>query len=272
VVNILRDGGVPCFSLPGEAARAMAALARYSTIRARETGELKTFSDADRQKGLSILSRAKQSGRRNLAAEEVYGILEAYGIATADWRVAANADEAVTAAETIGFPVVVKADSAAVVHKSDMGAVAVNLADVDAVRATVDRMQTSLAADDLRFLVQKFMPGGLEVILGAKAEEDLGHLIMFGLGGIHVDVLKDVVFNLTPVSTTEAKEMLAAIKGAPLLNGVRGRKGVNRGRLEELIQRLSQLVSDLPAIKEMDLNPVMAFEDGAIVVDARISI
>ena len=272
VVNILRDGGVPCFSLPGEAARALAALVRYNTIRAREIGELKTFSDVDRQKCRTILSKAKQAGRRNLSAEEVYGILDAYGIPTADWRVAANADEAFAAAESIGFPVVVKADSAAVVHKSDMGAVEVNLADGDAVRAAVDRMQTTLAANDLRFLVQKFTPGGLEVILGAKAEEDLGHLIMFGLGGIHVEVLKDVVFNLTPVSTTEAKEMLAAIKGSPLLKGVRGRKGVNRSRLEELIQRLSQLVSDLPAIKEMDLNPVMAFEDAAVVVDARISI
>ena len=272
VVKILRDGGVPCFSLPGEAARAMAALVRYHTIRARETGELKTFSDVDRQKGLSILSKAEQAGRRNLSAEEVYEILDAYGIPTAAWRVAANADEAVVAAESIGFPVVVKADSAAVVHKSDMGAVAVNLPDGDAVRAAVDRMQTKLTADDLRYFVQQFLPGGLEVILGAKAEEDLGHLIMFGLGGIHVEVLKDVVFNLTPLSTAEAKEMLASIKGAPLLKGVRGRKGVNRDHLEEIILRLSQLVSDLPTIKEMDLNPVMAFEDGAVVVDARISI
>jgi len=272
VVNILRDGGVPCFSLPGEAARAMAALVRYNTIRTREIGKLKTFSDVDRQKGLSILSKAKEAGLRNLSAEEVYKILDAYGIPTADWRVAANADEAVAAAESIGFPVVVKADSTAVVHKSDMGAVAVNLADGDAVRATVDRMQTTLAANDLRYFVQKFLPGGLEVIIGAKAEEDLGHLIMFGLGGIHVEVLKDVVFNLSPLSTAEAKEMLATIKGAPLLKGVRGHKGVNRDRLEEIILRLSQLVSDLPAIKEMDLNPAMAFEDGAVVVDARISI
>jgi len=272
VVDILRDGGVPCFSLPGEAARAMAALVRYNTIRSRETGELKTFGDIDRQKGGRILSKAEEAGRRNLSAEEVYAILDAYGIQTADWRVAANADQAVAAADNIGFPVVVKADSAAVVHKSDMGAVAVNLADGNAVRVAVNRMQTTLAAEDLRFFVQKFLPGGLEVILGAKAEEDLGHLIMFGLGGIHVEVLKDVVFNLTPVSTTEAKEMLESIKGAPLLEGVRGRKGVNRDILEELILRLSRLVSDLPAIKEMDLNPVMAFEDGAVVVDARISI
>lgn len=272
VVDILRDGGVPCFSLPGEAARAMAALVRYNTIRSRETGELKTFGDIDRQKGGRILSKAEEAGRRNLSAEEVYAILDAYGIQTADWRVAANADQAVAAADNIGFPVVVKADSAAVVHKSDMGAVAVNLADGNAVRVAVNRMQTTLAAEDLRFFVQKFLPGGLEVILGAKAEEDLGHLIMFGLGGIHVEVLKDVVFNLTPVSTTEAKEMLKSIKGAPLLEGARGRKGVNRDILEELILRLSRLVSDLPAIKEMDLNPVIAFKDGAVVVDARISI
>ena len=215
VVNILRDGGVPCFSLPGEAARAMAALVRYNTIRTREIGKLKTFSDVDRQKGLSILSKAKEAGLRNLSAEEVYKILDAYGIPTADWRVAANADEAVAAAESIGFPVVVKADSTAVVHKSDMGAVAVNLADGDAVRATVDRMQTTLAAEDLRYFVQKFLPGGLEVIIGAKAEEDLGHLIMFGLGGIYVEVLKDVVFNLTPVEHRRSQRDAGGDKGRP---------------------------------------------------------
>ncbi len=272
VVDILREGGVPCFALPGEAARAMAALVRYNAIRNRAGGELRTFGDVERQSGRSILSAAKAAGRRNLAAQEVYGILEAYGIPTAEWRVAGNADEAVAAAEAIGFPVVVKADAAAVVHKSDMGAVAVNLADGDSVRAALEQMQTRLANDDLRFFVQKFLPGGLEVILGAKAEEGLGHLIMFGLGGISVEVLKDVVFNLTPVSTAEAKEMLASIKGAALLTGIRGRSGVDCDRLKELILRLSQLVAELPEIKEMDLNPVMAFEDGAFVVDARISL
>ncbi|MFZ0613018.1 MAG: acetate--CoA ligase family protein [Desulfobacterales bacterium] len=272
VVNILRDGGVPCYSLPGEAARAMAALVRYHALRTRETGDLKTFDDIDRQKGLDILSEAQKAGRRSLSAAEVYQVLEAYGIPTAEWRVTATADEAVAAAEAIGFPVVVKADAAAVVHKSDMGAVAVNLADGAAVRAAVAEMRKKISADDLSFFVQKFLPDGLEVIVGAKAEEGLGHLIMFGLGGIFVEVLKDVVFDLTPLSTAEARQMLAAIKGAAILTGVRGRKGVDRERLEELILRLSQLVSDLPAIKEMDLNPVMAFEDGVVVVDARISL
>jgi acetyltransferase len=151
-----------------------------------------------------------------------------------------------------------------------MGAVALNLADADAVRRTVEEMQKTLSADDLQFFVQHYLPGGLEVIVGAKAEEELGHLIMFGLGGIYVEIIKDVVFNLTPLTDAEAEEMLSEIKGAPLLDGVRGQKGVAKGHLTEILQRLSRLVEDLPEISEMDLNPIMAFEDGAAVVDARI--
>jgi acetyltransferase len=272
VVRILQDGGVPCFSLPGEAARAMAAMVRYHTIRSRNIGAVKSFSDVDKGKGEAILAKAEQTGRINLSADEVYGILDAYGIPVADWQMAANSAEAIKAAETIGFPVVVKADATEVVHKSDMGAVAVNVTDSQAVHAAVKRMQQKLAVKGLRFLVQKYLPGGLEVIMGAKAEAGLGHLIMFGLGGIYVEVMKDVVFNLSPVTDAEAQEMLSSIKGAPLLKGVRGQKGVDQGRLAEIILRLSQLVTDLPAIQEMDLNPVMAFENTAVVIDARISL
>ena len=133
-------------------------------------------------------------------------------------------------------------------------------------------MQKSISAPGLRFFVQKYLPGGLEIIMGAKAEEGLGHAVVFGLGGIHVEVMKDVVFNLTPVSAPEAREMLAAVKSAALLSGVRGQKGVNREKLAEILQRLSQLLGDLPEIQEMDLNPVLAFADQAWVVDARISL
>ena len=185
---------------------------------------------------------------------------------------AESAEEAEKAAAEIGFPVAVKADSAAVIHKSDMGGVAVNLSDAAAVRTAVERMQQNLKADDLRFFIQKFMPGGLEIILGAKAEEGLGHLIMFGLGGIFVEVLKDVVFNLTPVTDAEAGEMLSEIKGASILKGVRGQKGADLAAIETLVCRLSQLVTDLPEIQEMDLNPVMAFEDGVFALDARIAL
>jgi acyl-CoA synthetase (NDP forming) len=271
-VRILKEGGVPSFSLPGEAARAMTALVRYSNIRSRDIGQPDTIDDVDKSLAQGIMDQTAVVGSRFLPAEDVYKILEAYRIPTAGWRMAASADEAAAAAEEIGFPVVVKADAAAIVHKSDMGGVATNLADKDAVLSTVKDMQARFDAEDLTFFVQKYIAGGMEVILGAKAEPGLGHLIMFGMGGIYVEVLKDVVFNLTPVTRFEAEEMLETIRLAPLLKGVRGQKGVYCAGLAELIQRLSQLVSDLPAIQELDLNPTLAFEDHVVVVDARIGL
>jgi acetyltransferase len=272
VVRILREGGVPCYPLPGEAARAMAALVHYHVIRSRETAAAQTFADVQPDKARKIMAKVHAAGRRQLAAVEVYSILDAYKIPTAKWRLAAGPAEAAEAAAKIGFPVVVKADAESVLHKSDMGGVAVNLGSASAVKRAAAQMQKTITAPDLRFFVQKYLPGGLEIIMGAKAEEGLGHAVVFGLGGIHVEVLKDVVFNLTPVSAPEAREMLAAVKSAPLLIGVRGQAGVNREKLAEILQRLSQLLTDLPEIQEMDLNPIMAFADKAFVVDARISL
>jgi acetyltransferase len=270
-VAILKESGVPCYALPGEAARAMAALVDYHRIKTRTAGEVRTFT-ADRQKARDIIERAKADDRKMLAAQDVYTILEAYGIPTAAWRMAADADAAQKAAADIGYPVVLKADAESIVHKSDMGGVAVNLADADALQAAAADMQRKFDAPDLRFLVQKFLPGGTELILGAKAEEGLGHAVMFGLGGIFVEVMKDVVFNLTPVTTAEAEAMLTEIKGAPLLKGVRGQKGIDRKAAAELVCRLSQLLTDLPAIAEMDLNPTLAYPNGVFVVDARIGL
>ncbi len=272
VVKILREGGVPCFPLPGEAARAMAALVQYHAIRSRETTPVQRFDDVKPDKPKKMIAGARAAGRTQLSAAEVYGILEAYKIPVAKWRMVATPADAAQAAAKIGFPVVLKADAASVVHKSDTGGVALNLASASAVKTAAATMKKAIAAPDLRFFVQKYLPGGLELIMGAKAEEGLGHAVVFGLGGIYVDVMQDVVFNLTPVSAAEAREMLGAIKAAALLQGVRGQKGVNRERLIEILQRLSQLLTDLPEIQEMDLNPVMAFADKVFVVDARISL
>lgn len=272
VVGILQAGGVPAFSLPGQAARAMAALVRYGRIKRRRIGKVRSYSGVDRDGAREILSAALADGRSQLTSNEVYKILSAYQIPAADWRLASDAATAVEAAEAIGFPVVLKADSSDIIHKSDMGGVALNLTDSSTVEEAVSKMQQQLSTGDLNFFVQKYVPGGLEVIMGAKAEEGLGHMVMFGLGGIFVEVLKDVIFILTPVTTAEAEDMLQYIKGAPLLEGVRGQAGVDQQKLIEIILRLSQLVTDLPEIKEMDLNPVMAFVDGAFAVDARITV
>ncbi|HEY43124.1 MAG TPA: CoA-binding protein [Anaerolineae bacterium] len=271
-VDILKEGGVPYYSFPSTAAKVLTALTKYHEIRTREIGEARRFEDVDRENVAAILQKAKGAGREWLSATEVYQILGAYGIPTADWQVTTNSEEAVKAAAEIDFPVVVKVDADTIVHKSDVGGVVVDLWDNDAVRSTVEEMEERLNTKDLRFLIQKYLPGGKEIIIGAKAEEGLGHLVMFGIGGIYVEIMKDVIFKLTPVTTVEAHEMISSLQAAPLLRGIRGGKGVNQERIVEIIQRVSQLVSDCPTIQELDLNPIIAYEDQVLVVDARIFI
>jgi len=269
-VLIMKDGGVPCYDFPSSAARALTALSKYGEISRRETGSVKRFDDVDRGKAEAIVKKAQGAGRKMLDAAETYGILAAYGIPVADWKVAANADDAEKTASEIGFPVVVKVDSASVVHKSDVGGVALNLQDGTAVRAAVEKMGKAFQAPDLKFLVQKYLSGGKEAVVGAKAEKEVGHLVMCGVGGIYIEILEDVAFKLSPVTDIEAQSMLSSLKAAPLLKGVRGEKGIDEKALTDVIQRVSQLVNDVPVIQEMDLNPIIAFEDSLFVVDARM--
>jgi acetate---CoA ligase (ADP-forming) len=269
-VSILKDGGVPCYTSPGGAARALIALTKYGQISSHDKDVVKTFDDVKRSEAEEILKKAKKSGRKMLPASDVYEILNAYGIPVADWRMADSAAEAEKAAVEIGFPVVVKADSESIVRKSDEGGVAVNLKNTKAVSTAVKQITKKFKAHDMKFFVQKYIPGGKEFIIGAKAEDGIGHLIMFGIGGIYVEIFKDVAFKLSPVKTADAKEMLASLNAAPLLKGVRGEKGLDEEKIIEIIQRISQMVGELSVIQEIDLNPVMAFEDRVFVVDARM--
>jgi acetate---CoA ligase (ADP-forming) len=271
-VKIMKDGGVPCYDSPSTAARVLISLTRYGEIRRRMTGEVRHFNDTDRGKAQIIIEKEKTAGRRMLSADDVNSVLTAYGIPVAEWRMAKDADEAARAAQEIGFPVAVKADSEAIVHKSEVGGVAINLMDAEAVRQVVENMSNAYKEPDLKFLVQKYLSGGKEIIVGAKADDEVGHLIMCGLGGIYVEVFKDVAFKLSPVTDVEAEGMLSSLKAAPILKGVRGEKGIERKRLIEIIQRVSQLVTDIPEIREMDLNPIIAYEDSVFVVDARMSL
>jgi acetyltransferase len=272
-MGILKEGGIPCYANPSDAAKALGALSKYGRVRQRDIGEPKAYADVDPAKARSIVENARNEGRSILSATDVYSIFEAYGIPVAGWAVTDSATGAVTTAERIGYPVVVKVDCADIDHKSDMGGVAVNLGDAAAVRSAVEDMQNRLGKfGTLSFLVQKFLPGGRELIIGASAERELGHLVMFGLGGIYVEVLKDVVFKIAPVTEVEAREMLASIKTAALLDGIRGGKGVDKEKIVDLIQRISLLLTDLPMIQEMDLNPIMAFPDAVYAVDGRIRI
>lgn len=271
-LDILKSGGVPCYGFPSTAARALAALSRYGALQSRNIGEVKRFSDVDTSRVEGILKKAAGAGRNMLLAGEVYPILDAYRIPCAAWKMADTVADAEAAADAIGYPVVIKADAASVIHKSDVGGVVVNLQNREAVREAASNMSAKIGATDLKFLVQKYQLGGREVIIGAKAEKGLGHLIMFGLGGIYVEILKDVTFKISPITEFEAAEMISSLKTSALLKGVRGEAGIDQPGLIDVILRLSQLVTDFPRIQEMDMNPVMAFSDQVVAVDARIAL
>lgn len=271
-IKIMKDGGVPCYDFPSTAARVLVSLSRYGEIRRKRAGNVRLFENIDHGKVKGIVAKTHKTGRNRLSAGDAYDLLAAYGIAVADWRIVKDADGAVKAAQEIGFPVVVKAETEGIIHKSDTGAVVINLTDINGVRRAVENISERHHDPDLKFLIQKYLPGGKEIIVGAKAEEEIGHLVMAGLGGIFVEVFEDVKFKLAPVTDVEAEEMISSLKAAPILRGVRGKKGVDQKKLLEIIQRVSQLVTDVPEIKEMDLNPLVAFEDGVIVVDARINL
>ncbi len=270
--KILKDGGIPCYDFPEMAAKALAALTGYGELKTRKTGQIKKFDDVDSAKVEKILYEAKESKQKLLPAKSVYDILTAYHIPVAESKVVQNIEDAVTAAEKIGFPVVVKAESFSVIHKSDVGGVVIDIKDKNGVRDSIEKMQGKLKLPDLNFLVQKYFHGGTELIVGTKAERGLGHLVMFGIGGIFVEVFRDVIFKIAPVSDVEAAEMLSSIKAAPLISGIRGKKGLDKNMIIEILQRISQLVIEHPGIKEMDLNPIIAYKDSIFVVDARIEI
>ncbi len=270
--KILKDGGVPCYSFPTTAAKALGALYRYGKTRSRAIGEPKEFHGINYKIAEVAIKQAKKEGLSYLCADRVYEVLAAYGIPVAKWWLANDTEEAVNAAGNIGYPVVLKAESAALVHKSDKGGVMINLKTADEVRAAAEKMKDSFGSKGLKILVQQFLPGGKELIAGVSTKPGLGHLVMFGLGGIYVEVLKDVVFKIAPVTEIEAGEMLGSIKAARLLDGVRGEKGINKEKVIDIIQRISKLVTDFPEIKEMDMNPIIALGDQVFAVDARIKI
>ena len=271
-LGILREAGVPCYSFPETAARALIAMTRYGELRSRETGEVRIFRDVDRSRAETIVRRGKAG--EYLSQGDVNELLGTYGIPVAPWRMADNAEEAVKAASEIGYPVVVKVDSEAVVHKSDVGGVIVNIADETSLRTIIDEMASRFGSVPIKLFVQKFLSGGREVIVGAKKEEKIGHLIMVGTGGVLVELLEDASFGITPLTGNEVERMLQKLKLYPVLSGFRGQTGVEIGSILDIIQRVSQMVTELPDIEEMDLNPIFAYADGAdtVAVDARIKL
>ena len=274
----LNAAGIPGYRFPESAVRALGAMYRYRRWLERPVGQEPPFA-VDRDSVAAIIDAARSEGREKLSETEVMRVLEAYGIPVAPYRVATTEAEALEAAEAVGYPVVLKILSPRIVHKSDVGGVIVGVEGEDELRAAFARITTEvparagIGAEDVEgVLVQKMVRGGKETIVGMTHDPGFGPLLMFGLGGIYVEALGDVVFRVHPVQDVDAHEMVRAIRGHKLLEGVRGEPASDLGAIEQTIQRVSRLVGDHDAIREMDVNPWLAFPEGGVAVDGRIRI
>jgi acetyltransferase len=272
----LRSAGIPAYIFPEAAARALAGLYRYRQGLERPVGHVYSY-DADRAAVALIIDRARAAGADYLDRADVLAVLDAYGIATLRSERAASADEAADAARTLSMPVVLKVDSPDIVHKTDVGGVALDLRSEDEVRTAYDAMMARVrgqapAAHVDGAVVEQYVKGGRETIIGMSQDPAFGPILMFGLGGIYVEALKDVAFRVQPVSDIDAREMVRSIRGVRLLEGMRGEPPVDIAAIEDAIRRVSQLVGDHPSIHEMDINPFVALEQGGVAVDARIRI
>jgi len=222
-----------------------------------------------------ILDQAKAARREALTAPEARGVCEAYGITIPKEGVATSAEEAVKLASGIGFPVVMKIVSPQILHKTEAGGVIVGVKSAEQAKEAyasivANARKYDAKAEILGVQIQQMLMGGQEVIIGAVTDPAFGKLVAFGLGGILVEVLKDITFRLAPASNADALSMLDGIQAAEILRGVRGAKPVDRAALSSMIERVSSLVSDFPEISEMDLNPVFATDRGATAADVRI--
>jgi acetyl coenzyme A synthetase (ADP forming)-like protein len=277
-VRILREGKIPQYDATDSAVAAIKGMVNYVRWRSRPKRVVKLFP-VNRRKVEGIIERHQRQKINDIGETESKEILEAYGFVTPRGSIATSAEQAANIAKQLGFPVVLKIWSSDILHKSDVGGVRIGLENEQEVKDAFDLMMYRIPkkrpeANILGVLVQEMCKSGKEVILGMNRDPHFGPLMMFGMGGIMVEVLKDVSFYLAPLTAEEAKQMLINTKTYQMLQGVRGEEGVDIEAIAEGLQRLSQLVTEFPQIQEMDINPYIVGPEGTtpIAVDARMSL
>jgi acetyltransferase len=275
-LKLLNEHRIPNYAFPERAVSALRAMSRQREWISRPKGEYTRF-EVDAERVRALFKKVREAGRVELGEIEARDVIEAYGMRLPQSRLARTPEEAATFASEIGFPVVMKISSPDILHKSDMGGVKVGVADAASARDTFELIEYrarkySRDATIWGVLVQEMVPKGREVLVGVNRDPQFGPLVVFGLGGIYVEVMKDVAYNLAPVSRQEAGEQIRAIRSYPLLRGVRGEPPADIAAAEEVLLRVSQLVTDFPEIVEMDINPLVIHNQGqgAVVLDARI--
>ena len=276
--RILSEGGVPYYTYAEGAIRTLAAMLRFADWIKSPPGKIIKLN-VNKAKAKKVFDKVKKEKRPNLLEEEGQEILRAYGFPLPQSSLAKNENEAVKIAKKIGHPVVMKIASPQIIHKSDAGGVKVNLTNDNEVKVAFKEIvknakKYNKKAEIKGVLIVEMVKGGKEMIIGSKLEPGFGPVIMLGMGGIYVEVLKDVTFRLAPVTDREANDMISSIKTKKILEGVRGEKPSDIKKLSECIQRLSQLVTDFKEIKELDMNPVLVMEKGkgCKILDVRIGL
>jgi acetyltransferase len=277
--EFLTRHGIPCFTFPELAVGALGGLATYGRIKDRpEKGSVPDYEEINRDTVKKVLARVQEERRRTLLGSEAARIAEAYGIPVAPLRLARRAREAVAHAAELGYPVVLKVGSPEIIHKTDIGGVRVGLKTPEEIREAfweiMDRVNQHFPHATIYGVeVQKMYPRGTELIVGVSRDLQFGPMIAFGLGGIYVNLLKDVAFRLSwGMGEREIREMVRETKAYTLMRGYRGEKPLDIDAMVNIIGRVGRLVTDFPEIVEMDINPVFSYQKGAAALDIKITI
>jgi acetyltransferase len=277
--QLLENSGIPCFTFPEPAVSAISGMVRFGRVRNLPAGEgPEEIPGLDKEAVKRIFENVKKDRRLVLLGSEAVEVVAAYGIPAAPTRLATSPDDAAEKAREMGFPVVLKVASPQIMHKTDVGGIVTNVTTPEEARSAYLRISENVH----RYLpqlvihgveVQKMMPKGDEVLIGLTRDIQFGPLIAFGLGGIYVNLLKDVSFRLAyRLSKKEIQSMITETKAYTLLRGYRGEKPKDIGALVEVIARVARLATDFPEITEMDINPLFAYPEGAIALDVKITI
>ncbi len=264
------DRKAPVFDLPERAVAALAKAARYAQWRALPAGAEPILSDVDRSGARETVAATLVRGDGWQDHGTTADLLGRYGIPVVPTQTVSSADDAVEAAVALGYPVALKAADPDLVHKSDIGAVKLRLADADAVRAAYATIAQATGQQHPLVLVQPMASGQVELVAGIVHDRNFGSLVMLGLGGVHTDLFGDRAFSLVPMTDLDATRMWKSLRAAPLLTGYRGSPPVNVAAVEDLLLRLGRLAEDLPEVAELDLNPVLVSPDGAVAVDTKL--
>jgi acyl-CoA synthetase (NDP forming) len=267
-------GQIPAYGYPEAAAAAMARAARYGAWRAEPRGRVSSFPDVRTEDARTLVREFLHStlGGGWMPPDQTAELLRRYGVPLVELTGAGSEDDAVQAFRAAAGPVVLKADVPGLLHKTDAGAVELDLRTEAEVRAAYRRLDERFGGRQRRVLIQPMIADGTELIVGVTDDHMFGPLVVFGLGGVATEVLADHAARLTPLTDIDADRLIGSIRSAPLLRGHRGQAAADLGALRDLLLRVSRLADDLPEVTELDLNPVIARPDGAFVVDARIKV